>query len=315
MAGTRKSRSTNAVENAVAACLARHVRSGEQLLLALSGGIDSVVLLDVVRRLGHPLSAIHVHHGLSENADQWAQFCSELCSGHGLDLRVERVTVDRSSPDGLEAAARRARHQRLQAVAADWLLLAHHGQDRAETVLFNLLRGAGVRGAGAMRESAGRLLRPLLLVGREEVLDYATAAGLSWIEDESNADTRYSRNYLRHRVLPIIESRFPAAAARLANAAARFAEASDLLDDLATIDLGTARPEFPVAVELLRRLAEPRARNVLRFLLDQSGTGIPSEERLTEALRQVLDAAVDRHPAINFGVRTLRRRGRWIELE
>ena len=315
MAGTRKSRSTKAVEEAVAVCLARRVRSGERLLLALSGGIDSVVLLHAVRRLGHPLTAIHVHHGLSENADQWAQFCRDLCSGHGIDLRVDRVTVDRSSPDGLEAAARRARHQRLQAVSADWLLLAHHCQDRAETVLFNLLRGAGVRGAGAMRESAGRLLRPLLSVGREEILDYANSAGLAWIEDESNADTRYSRNYIRHRVLPSIELRFPAAAARLANAGGRFAEASDLLDDLATIDLGTSRPQFPIDIEVLRGLTEPRARNVLRFLLDQSGTGIPSEERLTEALRQVLNAAADRHPAINFGARTLRRKGRRIELE
>ena len=315
MAVTRKSRSTKAVDDAVAVCLARHVRPGARLLLALSGGIDSVVLLHAVRLSGHPLAAIHVHHGLSENADHWARFCRELCTDQGVDLRVERVTVDKSSPDGLEAAARKVRHERLQAVDADWLLLAHHRQDRAETVLFNLLRGAGVRGAGAMRECNGRLLRPLLSAGREEILDYATSAGLSWIEDESNADTRYSRNYLRHRVLPVIESRFPAAAARLANAAGRFAQASDLLDDLAMIDLGAARPQFLVDIELLRRLSEPRARNVLRFLLVQSGTGIPSEERLIEALRQVLAAAADRHPAIEFGTRTLRRRGCSVDLE
>jgi tRNA(Ile)-lysidine synthase len=232
-----------------------------------------------------------------------------------VELSVEHVAVERHSADGLEAAARRARHEAYSRVATDWLLLAHHQGDRAETMLFNLLRGAGVRGAGALQERNGRGLRPLLTVSRADIRGYADAHSLTWVEDESNTDTRFSRNFLRHRVLPEIEERFPAATARLAAAADHFAEAADLLDELALLDLATQAPEFPVQIDLLAALSEPRARNVLRYLLSQAGVGIPSEERLIEALRQCLSAAPDRHPAIAFGNWVLRRRAGRVFLD
>jgi tRNA(Ile)-lysidine synthase len=166
-----------------------------------------------------------------------------------------------------------------------------------------------------MRERNGQVLRPLLRAGRDEILDYATTYQLEWVEDESNADTRYSRNYLRHRILPLLQQRFPAAERRLAGASARFAEAADLLDELARVDLGDHPPEFPVAVAGLAALTEPRARNVLRFLLANHGVGIPSEERLAELLHQCLTARADRHPASVFGEHLLRRRAGMILLE
>ncbi|MBI4998176.1 MAG: tRNA lysidine(34) synthetase TilS [Rhodocyclales bacterium] len=285
------------------------------MVAGLSGGIDSVVLLHVVRALGRPLAAVHVHHGLSPEADHWAGFCQALCESWSIPLQVVRVDVERNSADGLEGAARRARHAVYAGVAADWILLGHHRGDRAETMLFNLLRGAGVRGAGAMPERSGRLLRPLLEVGRADIADYARAHELQWVDDHSNADTRYARNFLRHGILPLIQPRFPAVEQRLASAAARFAEAADLLDDLARLDLGGREPSFPLDIECLAALSEPRARNLLRYLLTRQGVGIPSEERLAEALRQCLAAAPDRHPALAFGRHVMRRKAGRIVLD
>ncbi len=176
--------------------------------------------------------------------------------------------------------------------------------------MFNLLRGTGLAGAAAMRERNGRLLRPLLPVGRAEIESYARQHDLAWIEDESNLDTRHTRNFLRHKVIAVLTQRFPAAQANLAAATARFAEALDLLDALARADLGS-QDDFPLAVERLQTLDEPRARNALRHLLARHEVPIPSEARLREALRQMLTAGADRHPALVLGQhRLLRRRGR-----
>ena len=315
MAASRKPRSTDALAATALACLNRHVAQRDSLVVGLSGGVDSVVLLHAAKASHPSVAALHVHHGLSPDANAWEAFCEELCAAWSIPLRVVRVDVERQSADGLEAAARRARHEAYARQPEDWILLGHHRGDRAETLLFNLLRGAGVRGAGAMPERSGRLLRPLLDMGRSDILDYAKAHGLRWVDDHSNADTRFARNYLRHDVLPTVLRRFPAAEQRLASAAARFAEAADLLDELAVIDLGSHETSFPVDLELFERLAEPRARNVLRYLLVRQGVGIPSEERLAEALRQCLQAAPDRHPALTFGNWVIRRKAGKIVLE
>lgn len=314
MADSRKSPSAELVGRAVASCLDRHVRGDDRLVVGLSGGIDSVVLLHALKS-SRPVEALHVHHGLSADADRWTLFCGELCDSWAVPLHVVRVVVEQGSDDGLEGAARRARHEAFDEVVAEWLLLGHHRGDRAETLMFNLLRGAGVRGAGAMPERNGRLLRPLLPVGRVDIEAYAKTHELSWIDDHSNADTRFSRNFLRHTILPSLSRRFPAADQRLASAAARFAEAADLLDELAKVDLGSRAAEFPIEIECLVRLSEPRARNLLRYLLACHGVGIPSEERLREALRQFIEAGPDKHPALAFGGHVLRRRAGRIHLE
>jgi tRNA(Ile)-lysidine synthase len=284
--------------------------AGQKVVVGLSGGIDSVVLLHALSGFRLPLSALHVHHGLSTNADDWEAFCRNLCDAWNVPIAVKRVTVERNAPSGLECAARIVRQQAFAGAGGDWVALAHHAGDQAETLLFNLIRGTGVRGAAAMAERGGRLLRPLLTVGRREILAYAQAHRLSWIEDESNADLRHSRNFLRHRVVAEIGRRFPGAEANLAAAARRFAEAQNLLDDLAVFDLGSGNHHFPVAVALLQSLPEYRARNVLRYLLAGGGVQVPSEERLAEALRQFLTAGPDRHPSVTLGShRLFRRRG------
>lgn len=315
MAASRKSLSTERVLAAAGDCLNRHAGADDRLVVGLSGGIDSVVLLHVAKQCSPTVAALHVHHGLSPSADSWTRFCRDLCHEWNVSLQVARVNVDRSSADGLEGAARRARHDAYKSAVADWILLGHHRGDRAETLLFNLLRGAGIRGAGAMPDRNGRLLRPLLALGRADIEAYARTHGLSWIDDHSNADTRFSRNFLRHTIFPSLSRRFPAAEQRLASAAARFAEAADLLDELARLDLGSREASFPIDVECLVHLSESRARNLLRYLLACQGVGIPSEERLYEALRQFIEAGPDKHPALVFGGYVMRRKAGRILLE
>ncbi len=319
MVDSRNRPSTEVVLQAVAACLFRHVSPGQSVVVGFSGGLDSSVLLHAALSLATEaqldLSAIHVHHALSGHADAWAESCVQLCRELGIPLAVLRVVVPRDTGDGLEAAARDVRHRALASQSADWILLAHHADDQAETVLLNLLRGAGVRGTAAMPESRGRVLRPLLHVTRKELLEYARSNQLAWIEDESNADTRHTRNYLRREILPVIESRFPQASRQLAAAAGRFGEAASLLDDLAALDLGDSPREFPLPLRLFRELAESRARNLLRAMLNWHGMQSPDERRLNEFVRQLQTAGRDRHPRIDLATYALWCKGDELHFE
>ena len=237
---------------------------GKRVAVGLSGGVDSVVLLGLLRaaapRLGLRLSAVHVHHGLSPNADAWARFCRKLCRDQGVPLTVRRVKV-RKSGRGIEAAAREARRAVFAGLRVDAIALAHHLDDQAETVLLNLLRGAGLRGASAMPavgSLGGRTLwRPLLSVPRRAILDYARAHRLAWIEDESNRDAALTRNFLRLHVGPLLETRFPRWREALGRAARHFAS------------------------------AEAGAERALRAFLDAQGLRAPSAAKLVEMLRQL----------------------------
>lgn len=265
--------------------------------------------------MGFRLVPLHVNHGLSPNAAAWEAFCRELCAELGLALEVRRVQVERDRRGGLEAAARVARYQAFAQCAGDWLVLAHQRDDQAETLLLNLLRGAGVGGAAAMSsvsEIPGgarrlRVLRPLLHVSRKDVRHHAEEHGLRWIEDESNAELAYSRNYLRHEILPRLTQRFPGADAGLARAAERFSEAELLLDQLAQIDLGGADAARSLPIEVLRSVDEIRGRNLLRYFLKYNDVPIPSAERLAEMLRQLRSAREDRQVAFPLGDRLLSR--------
>lgn len=272
--------------------------------MGLSGGLDSTVLLHATSRLvGEArlsLSALHVHHGLSRNADAWAEFCTKVCGSLAIPITILRVEVPARSGEGLEAAARKVRHKALSDQAADWVLLAHHADDQAETLLHNLLRGAGVRGAAAMQGSRQRVLRPLLGLGRAVLVEYARTHHLAWIEDESNADLRYTRNFLRREIIPAIASRFPRVSEQLAAAAAHFGEANSLLDDLASLDLGSSRPEFPLPLTLFRHLSDARARNLLRAMLGWHKAQPPDERRMKEFVRQLRAAGRDRHPRLDL---------------
>ena len=233
--------------------------SGKGVAVALSGGVDSVTLLHLLKSKT-PITAIHVHHGLSPNADAWAAFCRRLCKRLGVPLVVKKVKVVRRG-EGLEAAARRARYEVFSKSNADCIVLAHHLDDQAETVLMNLLRGAGRRGASGMpRESrfqGKRLLRPLLDVPREAIVAYAREHGLTWIEDESNADESLTRNFVRRRLGPLMQQKYPKWRENLARAARHFSR------------------------------QEAGAQDLLRKFLQAKGLRAPSEAKLVEMLKQL----------------------------
>ena len=282
---------------------------------ALSGGIDSVVLLDILHRLAPRLrlrlSALHVNHQLSPDAARWSAFCRRLCRVRGIPFRSVKVTIPRG--DSVEAAARAARYEVFFSEPADYIALAHHQDDQVETLLLQLLRGAGVRGLAGMpvlrKAQGGRpkaILRPLLDVTRREIHAYAQARGLRWVDDASNVDLYFQRNFLRHRVLPAIAKRFPAYRVTIARAAGHLAEAALVLDEVARADGAAALTNGTLAAGILRELAPARARNLLRYFLAERGIRMPGAARLAEALRQIVTARHDAQLAIDLGPFQLR---------
>ncbi|MDO8413278.1 MAG: tRNA lysidine(34) synthetase TilS [Gallionellaceae bacterium] len=281
--------------------------AGSTILLGLSGGVDSVVLLHLLQQLSSRhnwhLSALHVHHGISPHADAWAAFCMELGAKMAVPVQVERVDIMPLRELGIEAAARQLRHAALARQALDFVALAHHADDQAETLLLQLLRGAGVRGVSAMplikyRTGAPALVRPLLDVQRAVLIDYAQQHALQWVEDESNADDAYPRNFLRHRVLPLVEQRFAAYRETLARSARHFSEASALLDELAQQDAQTVLNAESLDVAKLRMLSGVRGKNLLRYFIALRGAPMPDSTRLQEILRQLCQARQDAHVSI-----------------
>lgn len=315
MASSKKPPSSNSSCSAADSRLVKHlegmlsplVRPHQKLLIALSGGLDSRVLLELLvllkPMLQYELQAMHVHHGLSPNADQWADFCLQTCNALSVPLEVVRVQVPKDIGLGTEAAARKARYAALNAADVDFILLAHHEDDQAETLLLQMLRGAGIKGMSAMGEhdAKQRYLRPLLKVPRAELHDFAVSHSLQWIEDESNTDTGYDRNYCRHHILPVIEQRFPAARHTLARSAGHMAEAAQLLDELAELDARQYVQSGKLGIDGLRKLSEPRARNLLRWWLSNQNQSMPSTLRLNEMLRQLLHAKADARVRIALG--------------
>ena len=309
MASSRKSKSDD-LPARVAGALESVVPAGSSILLGLSGGVDSVVLLHLLAQLApqHSLriSAMHVHHGINRQADDWAGFCRELCSRYGIQLQVERVDIAPLRELGVEAAARELRHAALARQPVDFIALAHHRDDQAETLLLQLLRGAGVKGVAAMaamqlRRGMPTLLRPLLDATRSELLEYAARHDLQWVDDDSNTDERYPRNFLRHRVLPVLEMRFPAYRDTLARSARHFAEADELLDQLARQDAAGAIDGNGLEVARLQGLDAARGKNLLRYFIVLQGAPLPESTRLGEMLRQLCTARRDAAVHVAFG--------------
>ena len=260
------------------------------VFVAFSGGLDSTVLLRAlasnrdVRARG--LRAIHVHHGLSDQADAWTVHCERVCAALSVPLHVANVVVDRKSKLGLEAAAREARHAALAAELDDaaLLALAQHQDDQAETFLLRALRASGPDGLAAMRAlrpfAQGWLWRPLLGVPRARLRDYANAHGLKWIEDPANDTLAHDRNYLRAKILPLLRERWPHADAALARSAALSAQAAALLADDDAQALADARTDDPrvLAIEPLRALPPTRrARALRRWILERGLPPLPAE--------------------------------------
>lgn len=302
--------SLNELPERVSAQIAPLLPAHSSILIGLSGGVDSVVLLHLLNNLASryswQLSALHVHHGISLNADKWAGFCADLCARHHIPLHIEHVDIAPLRAHGIEAAARKLRHEAFARQSCDFVALAHHADDQAETLLLQLLRGAGVRGVSAMPLLAERvgspdLLRPLLHLSRQEIVDYAAAHNLQWMEDESNTDDNYPRNFLRHRVLPTLTGKFPAYRDTLSRSAQHFAEAGSLLDELAQQDAAQNIEGETLAVATLQALSPPRAKNLLRYFLHCLGAPMPQAVQLDDMLRQLCGARKDATVCITYG--------------
>ncbi|CAH2906733.1 MAG: tRNA(Ile)-lysidine synthetase (EC [uncultured Paraburkholderia sp.] len=275
--------------------------------IAFSGGVDSSVLLDAAARVAGPSRcvALHVHHGLSPNADAWLAHCEAFARERGVEFAVRHVEVSRDAGVSVEAAARDARYRSLDALCAEHgihsLWLAQHADDQAETVLLQLLRGAGLAGLAAMAPefspegAAAKRVRPLLHVLRAQIEHYASARHLRWIDDESNADTRFARNALRHEVTPALMVHFPGFRDALARTAAHAAAAQRLLDALARIDLEAVSRDGgrALAHDALIALDDDRALNLMRYWMRQQGLIAASSARLGDALRRLREVGAD----------------------
>jgi tRNA(Ile)-lysidine synthase len=260
--------------------------------------------------------AVHCNHGLQPGAADWEAHCGRLAAAAGVSFVARRLAVAADDRRGIEAAAREARYAALLELMADGdtLLSAHHEDDQAETLILNLMRGSGaggVAGIGAMQPfGPGRLCRPLLDVPRRALLHYAREAGVDWIDDPSNADTRFDRNWLRQEVMPRLEARWPGAAAGLRRSAGFASEASALLNELADLDLakvGLPGQAGTIDVTGLRGLSPERQRNVLRRALARCGLPPAPSTRLIEAVETLLPASRDAQPLVRWPGAELRR--------
>jgi len=291
------------IDDAIRVALDEFVRPQQRVAVALSGGLDSMVLLDALVRASAAraiiVSAVHVDHGIAPDSHTWSDFCAAQCALRGVPFSSHRLEL-REQRANLEALARRERYTRLSRVDAEVVALAHHADDQAETVLLQLLRGAGPRGLAAMprlqparlQPHVPALLRPFLALRRATLEDYARARALTWIDDPSNEDRHHRRNLIRHDIAPRLASAFPGYPETLRRGAEIQSEASDLLDALARIDAGGA---LPVELECTRLAAldAPRARNLLRWYLRSKGLRTPSRAQLDDMLRQLRNARPD----------------------
>ncbi|QDC70785.1 tRNA lysidine(34) synthetase TilS [Candidatus Methylopumilus universalis] len=290
------------VDKAFVSILESHKKI-KSMTLALSGGVDSVVLLHLLHQLQKThhftLKASHVHHGLSKNADKWVRFCEKLCTKLSVPLDVHYIKLPQKKSLGIEGEARRLRYEKLLKSKTDLVVLAHHEDDQAETFLLQLIRGAGVKGLSSMAhfDNRRRLWRPLLNASRIDIERYAKKHQLKWIEDESNQNTDFDRNFIRSKVLPILKNRFSHIIKVISRSASHLAEAQHLLDDLAKLDLKntlkSSNYKHKLQVKTLEKLSLSRAKNVLRYWLEINDQLMPSKDLLDECLRQVLIAKKD----------------------
>ncbi len=288
--------------------------------VAYSGGCDSHVLLHALAALREQLaalniSALHINHGLSDEADDWAAHCEKVAADLDVDFKVVAVDAMGEAGESPEAAARQARYHIFENIMdeADGLLLAHHEDDQAETLLLQLFRGAGVRGLAAMPRHVafgrGWLARPLLGLTRQQLRDYAQATGLRWIEDPSNQSLAFDRNFLRQNIIPDLLPRWPALAQTLSRAADHQASASTLLDELAADDLATLTGSRSGCLSIagLGLLSRTRQDNVLRYWIHQRGVSLPATVQLQRIHDELLSAREDAQPQVGWATSVIRR--------
>lgn len=309
--------------------IAQVLAQRRHFLVAFSGGLDSTVLLHQLvcwreREPAVKLRAIHIHHGLSADADSWVEHCEKICRQWRVPLLVERVTLEAQGL-GVEAHARQARYQALRAALqpGEALVTAQHLDDQSETFLLALKRGSGPAGLSAMpvvsAPGGSPLLRPLLNVPRASLLDWARQYDLCWIEDASNQDDAWERNFLRLKVLPLLNRRWPCFARSVARSAALCADQEHLLDELLAEELAKlVSVDGALEIAPLRNISGNRRAALLRRWLASRSAPMPSQDRLARIWREVALAREDAAPVLRSGSHEIRRyQGRlwWLKTQ
>lgn len=296
------------------------ISANSVLFIAYSGGVDSHVLLHslIPFKKQFQLKAVHVHHGLMPNADDWSGHCQHICTDLQMECEVIRVHVKPKKGESIEACARKARYDAFatlmkESKSTPFLLTAHHLDDQAETCLLQFFRGSGFRGLASMPEitefANGFLARPFLHIFRHEILDEAKKNNLKWIEDESNHDTRFSRNFIRYELMPILEKRYPSITKSIMRVAEHSAETDQLLQELAALDMGLSPAgdcplspagDCPLFLLHLKKLSIPRQKNVIRYWLLKQGFLMPSQVKLDHIISDVIHSREDANPIVHW---------------
>jgi tRNA(Ile)-lysidine synthase len=305
------------IESALVSAIIKHPKT--PLVIAFSGGVDSQVLLHALAKLKqakqfpNPMTVCHVNHGLSANASAWQTFAHKVCQKLNVTFTVCQVNVQSQPQQSLEALAREARYQALKSIydQQSLIITGHHRDDQAETFLLALKRGAGLKGLSAMaaetKQGKDTLLRPLLNISRAEIVNYANNYKLNWVEDESNSDTRFDRNFIRQKIMPLLNERWPSITQTINRSSRHCLEGQLLLNELAEQDLTSCQLiKQSLSVSELSKLSTARFNNLIRYFLAQHHYLMPSTEQLAQVYQQLFSNE-DKNPAVKVANNYLRR--------
>ena len=270
----------------------------KKICVSLSGGVDSIVLLYALNQSlgkGSSIRAIHINHNLVKDSESWADFCKKTCDQIQIQIDIHSVKVNIKEGFGIEAAARKARYQKLQRSIqeGEWLMPAHHQEDQLETILLRMARGTGIQGLQGIQKQfnfgKGKILRPLLDVSKSEVLGYARKNNLDWVEDASNQETYFDRNFLRMNVIPKLKERWPAFSSSVSRLSNISNQTSTLLKELAQQDLGSNYPIKNLDIDILKNKSNGRVINIIRFLILKNEMTVPSMKVLNSGVNILLN--------------------------
>ncbi|WP_366915720.1 tRNA lysidine(34) synthetase TilS [uncultured Gilliamella sp.] len=303
------------IDQSIEQAILDHIKNRQSLLVAYSGGVDSTVLLHALTQLKQQqrpdlqLSAIYIHHGLSQNADSWARHCQQQCQIWQVPLIIEKVRLDPMAGN-IEQQARNARYQAIyRHLKSDQMLCtAQHLDDQCETFLLALKRGSGPAGLSAMPVESNRHLRPLLTISRQQIEAYANRHQLTWIEDESNQDDHYDRNFLRLKVLPLINQRWPQFSQMVARSASLCQQQEALINELLDNDFHQLlTTQSQLRLSPLINYSEYKRNAILRMWFRQQGVMMPSQKQLALIWQTVVEAKEDANPKFVLHNKQIRR--------
>ena len=280
--------------------LKQHIQADniKKICVSLSGGIDSIVLLHALKKVSNKdfsIRAIHINHNLHEGSQSWADFCQKTCDQIQIQINIHSVKINNKEGFGIEAAARKVRYQKFQESIqeGEWLMTAHHQDDQLETILLRMARGTGVEGLQGIQKQfnfgRGNILRPLLDVSKSEILGYAMKNKLDWVEDTSNQETHFDRNFLRMKVIPTLKERWPAFSSSVSRLSNISTQTSTLLKELAEQDLGPDCPIKNLDIEIFNNKSIGRIINIIRFLMFKNEMSVPSMKVLNSGVSTLLN--------------------------